>query len=395
MLRTITRVVRRNLLKDQVRLIAALRAPANSNPMVPDLFGWKENTKRKVSITKISSDPLVQKLKDKKPVKVAITGAAGSIGYALLFRICNGELLGADQPLMVSCIELPVAMNAMNGVAMELDDCAFPLVKELKCTSDQTEGFAGADIVLCVGSVPRGPGMERSDLIKENGVTFQKLGQALNTSAEAHCRVVVVGNPCNTNCMIAANNAPNLKVENFTAMTRLDHDRAVGLLSKKTVLPPNEINNVCVWGNHSASMYADSRFTTFHGTPMKEIFGNWRMDRFRNNELVPTVQQRGAQIIAARGASSAASAANACIAHTRDWCLGSAQPDWTSMGLVSGGEYGVPPGLVFSYPVLCHGGAYEIVNYPSMFDELTQYQIERNIAELENERDVVAGLLPN
>merc|ERR1719505_68670 len=227
---------------------------------------------------------------------------------------------------MISCIELPAAMNAMTGVAMEIDDCAFPLVKELKYTSDEKAGFEGADIVLCVGSVPRGPGMERSDLIKVNGESFQKLGQNLNKNAEAHCRVVVVGNPCNTNCMIAANNAPNLKVENFTAMTRLDHDRTIGILSKKSVLPPNEINNVCVWGNHSANMYADSKFTTFHGTPMKELF--------------PTVQQRGAQIIAARGASSAASAANACIAHTRDWCLGSSQPDWTSMGVVSGGEYG-------------------------------------------------------
>jgi len=394
MLRTITGVARQNLFKSQSRLMA-LRAPANSNPMVPDLFGWKESAKRKETVARIASDPLLANIEDKKPIKVAITGAAGSIGYALLFRICNGELLGPDQPLKISCIELPIAMNAMAGVAMEIDDCAFPLVKELKCTSEQAEGFEGADIVLCVGSVPRGPGMERSDLIKVNGESFQKLGQNLNTNAEAHCRVVVVGNPCNTNCMIAANNAPNLKVENFTAMTRLDHDRAIGILSKKSVLPPNEINNVCVWGNHSASMYADSKFTTFHGTPMKEIFGNWRLERFRMNELVPTVQQRGAQIIAARGASSAASAANACIAHTRDWCLGSSQPDWTSMGVVSGGEYGVPPGLVFSYPVLCTGGAYEIVNYPSMFDEHQQYQIERNIAELELERDVVAGLLPN
>jgi len=373
----------------------ALRAPSNSNPMVPDIFGWKESVKRKKTLARIDSDPLLEKLKDKTPVKVAVTGAAGAIGYALLFRICNGELLGPDQPVKISCIELPQAMNAMTGVAMELDDCAFPLVKELKCTSDQNAGFDGADIALCVGSVPRGPGMERSDLIKENGITFQKLGQSLDSSAESHCRVVVVGNPCNTNCMIAANNAPKLKVENFTAMTRLDHDRAVGLLSKKSVLPPNEINNLCVWGNHSSNMFVDSRFTTFHGTPMKEIFGNWRLERFRMNELIPTVQQRGAQIIAARGKSSAASAANACIAHTRDWCLGSPQPDWTSMGLISGGEYGVPPGLVFSYPVHCAGGGYEIINYPSTFDEFSQYHIERNIAELEIERDVVAGFLPN
>jgi len=394
MLRVVNGIVRQNILKGQARLMA-LRAPANSNPLVPDLFCWKENVKRKKTIAKNETDPFVQKLKEKTAIKVAITGAAGSIGYALLFRICNGEMLGLDQPLRISCIELPAAMNAMEGVAMELDDCAFPLVKELKYTSEQAKGFDGADIALCVGSVPRGPGMERADLIKENGVSFQKLGQDLNEHAETHCRVVVVGNPCNTNCMIAANNAPKLKIDNFTAMTRLDHDRAVGLLSKKTVLPPNEVNSLCVWGNHSAKMFADSRFTTVHGVPMKELFGNWRLERFRMNELVPTVQQRGAQIIAARGASSAASAANACISHTRDWCLGSPQLDWTSMGLVSGGEYGVPPGLVFSYPVICHGGAYEIVTYPSMFDEYTQYQIERNIAELELERDVVAGLLPN
>jgi len=392
MLRTITRQARQNFLKGQVR---ALRAPSNSNPMVPDLFGWKESAKRKKTLARNDDDAFLGKLKDKKPIKVAVTGAAGSIGYALLFRICNGELLGPDQLLMISCIELPAAMNAMTGVAMEIDDCAFPLVKELKYTSDENAGFEGVDIALCVGSVPRGPGMERADLIKENGVSFQKLGQSLNDHAEEHCRVVVVGNPCNTNCMIAANNAPKLKIENFTAMTRLDHDRAVGLLSKKTVLPPNEINSICVWGNHSSNMFVDSRFTTFHGTPMKEIFGNWRLDRVRANELIPTVQQRGAQIIAARGKSSAASAANACIAHTRDWCLGSSQPDWISMGLVSGGEYGVPPGLVFSYPVFCTGGGYEIVNYPATFDEFSQYHIEKNIAELELERDVVAGLLPN
>jgi len=245
MQRTVAGLTRHNLLKAQFRFMA-LRAPSNSNPMVPDIFGWKESVKRKKTLARIDSDPLLGKLKDKTPVKVAVTGTAGSIGYALLFRICNGELLGPDQPVKISCLELPQAMNAMTGVAMELDDCAFPLVKELKCTSDQDAGFDGADIVLCVGSVPRGPGMERSDLIKQNGITFQKLGQSLDSNAESHCRVVVVGNPCNTNCMIAANNAPKLKVENFTAMTRLDHDRAVGLLSKKTVLPPNEINNLCV-----------------------------------------------------------------------------------------------------------------------------------------------------
>merc|ERR1711933_566392 len=230
-------------------------------------------------------------------------------------------------------------------------------------------------IALMVGSKPRGPGMERNDLLKENGVIFQKLGQTLNSVANKNCKVTVVGNPCNTNCLILANNAPDLKLSNFTAMTRLDHDRGVSILSRKTALPNSVINYMAIWGNHSAKLFPDLRF--------------WK------NEFIPKVQQRGARIIDVRGASSAASAANACIAHTRDWLLGSSQPDWTSMAVVSNGEYGVEPGLVFSYPTWCKGGSYSIVSYPAPFKEFQQYQIEQNIEELIMERDTVSAYLPN
>jgi len=379
----------------QVRMMA-LRAPSNSIPTwVPDIFDMPQNQMRKATLAKNQADPLVAKLRAKEPVRVAVTGPAGAIGYALLFRLCNGEMLGPDQPIHLNLLELPPMMDKLKGVAMEIDDCAFPLVKSITQTDNAEKAFDGIDIALLVGSKPRGPGMERQDLIKDNGVIFQKLGQALDAQAEKHCRVTVVGNPCNTNAMIAANNAPSLQVENFTAMTRLDHDRCVGMLASKSMLPPNEINKVVVWGNHSATMYPDILYTELHGMPTHEFIGNYFLERYIKNELVPSVQQRGAAIIKARGSSSAASAANACIAHTRDWCLGTEQPDWVSMGLVSGGEFGVPPGLVFSFPTWCVGGSYEIVNYPSIPCEYNQWMIEKNIVELEQERDMVASLLPN
>merc|ERR1719433_777193 len=328
-------------------------------------------------------------------VKVAVTGGAGAIGYSLLFRIASGELFGKRQRVQIRCLELPFAMDSMKGVAMELQDCAFPLVDGVYCTDDPERGFDDIDYALLVGSKPRGPGMERADLLKQNGAIFTGIGKALNKWARTSCKVVVVGNPANTNCLIAANNAPDIPIENFTAMTRLDHDRGVGILAQKTCLPPNEIDNFCIWGNHSPSMFPDLTYTTIHGTPIKELLGFFRIERFTQNEFLPKIQQRGAEIIKVRGASSAASAAGACLAHTRDWCLGSTRPSWTSMGVCSTGEYGVPPGLVFSYPVWCKNGEYEVATYPAQFDQLGQYYIEKNIQELEMERDIVSSLLPN
>jgi len=343
----------------------------------------------------IQTDALLAKMKRKEPVRVTVTGAAGAIGYALLYRLANGEMLGPDQPIILNCLELPAAMNAARGVAMELEDCAFPLLTELNISDDPNQAFDGCEVALMVGSRPRGPGMERNDLLKENGAIFQKLGQVLNSVANKNCKVTVVGNPCNTNCLILANNAPDLKLSNFTAMTRLDHDRGVSILSRKTALPNSVINYVAIWGNHSAKLFPDLRFCQIHGVEAEEMIGEMRFDRFWKNEFIPKVQQRGARIIDVRGASSAASAANACIAHTRDWLLGSAQPDWVSMAVVSQGEYGVEPGLVFSYPTWCKGGSYSIVSYPAPFKEFQQWQIEQNIEELIMERDTVSAFLPN
>jgi len=343
----------------------------------------------------ISTDALTAKLQRKEPVRVTVTGGAGAIGYALLSRLANGEMLGPDQPIILNCLELPPAMNALRGVAMELEDCAFPLLSELNISDDPNAAFDGCEVALMVGSKPRGPGMERNDLLKENGVIFQKLGQVLNQVANKNCKVTVVGNPCNTNCLILANNAPDLKRANFTAMTRLDHDRAVSILSRKLLLPSNEVNYVAIWGNHSSKLFPDLRFCRIHGVEVEEAIGEMRFERFWKNEFVPKVQQRGARIIDVRGASSAASAANACIAHTRDWLLGSPQPDWTSMAVISNGEYGVEPGLVFSYPTWCKGGAYAVVSYPAPFNEYQQWQLEQNLDELIYERDTVSAYLPN
>jgi len=402
MFRTITGLARRQATKTstparQLRhFAAALRAPSDSSqPFTPDFFGMKDQAKRKATLSKVATDPLMAKLAKKEPIRVAITGPAGAIGYAMLFRLLNGELLGPDQPIILHAIELPQAMEALKGVQMEVEDCAFPLLKEFIATDSLEKGFDGVDIALLVGSKPRGPGMERSALIMDNGVIFQKIGQALDQFASKDCRVTVVGNPCNTNCMIAANNAPSLKIENFTAMTRLDHDRLVSVISQQTMIPANEINKVAVWGNHSATMFPDIAHSTVHGTPYRELIGTWRWSRYIQHEMTPKVQQRGAEIIKARGASSAASAANAAMAHTRDWCLGTNGLDWLSMGIVSGGEYNVPPGLVFSYPVHCVNGAYEIITPPCPMGAYEQYMMEQNIEELEKERDIVASLLPN
>lgn len=376
--------------------------PSSAFSWYPSMFGIRQRQLDTLNAKLVNSDPLVKKIQNKQPVRVAVTGGAGAIGYALLFRIANGELLGPDVPVEISAVELPFAMNALRGVAMELEDCAFPLLSKLNITDDPEKGFEAADIALLVGSKPRGPGMERSDLIRENGVIFQKTGQTLNRVAERHCRTTVVGNPCNTNALIACNNAPDIPARNFTAMTRLDHDRAVGFLSKKTMMPVNEVNHFAIWGNHSATMFPDLSNCTIHGVPAHELVGEFRFQRFWQNEFIPKVQQRGAKIIQVRGSSSAASAANACIAHTRDWCLGTPIPDWQSMAVISDGEHGVPAGLCFSYPVRCVGGGYTVVTedeqpvtHSKWWYQMKEYHIENNVQELLAERDVVSSLLPN
>jgi len=380
----------------------ALRRPVPSTAfsMYPSMFGIKQRQLDSLTAELAATDPLLDKIAKKQPVRVAVTGGAGAIGYAMLFRIANGELLGPDVPVQISAIELPPAMKALQGVAMELDDCAFPLLDKLTITDNPDEGFAGCEIALLVGSKPRTKGMERADLIRDNGVIFKNTGQSLDKFAEKYCRVTVVGNPCNTNALIACNNAPSLPARNFTAMTRLDHDRALGFLARKTMLPSNEINKFAIWGNHSATMFPDLSNTTCHGTPWHELVGQFRAYRFWKNELMPKVQQRGARIIEVRGKSSAASAANAGIAHTRDWCLGTPQPDWTSMAVISDGEHGVPAGLCFSYPVWCKNGVYSIVTDDENTDtkfhvwrEFKAYHIEQNVQELLAERDFVSDML--
>lgn len=379
----------------------ALRRPVPSSAFgwYPSMFGIRQRQLDTLSSELIATDPLLDKIARKQPVRVTVTGGAGAIGYALLFRLANGELLG-DVPLQITAVELPMAMKALKGVQMEIEDCAFPLVDSFKITDNPDEAFAGAEIALLVGSKPRGKGMERADLIRDNGVIFKETGKCLDKFAEKYCRTTVVGNPCNTNALIACNNAPSIPARNFTAMTRLDHDRAVGFISRKTMLPSNEINKFAIWGNHSATMFPDLSNTTCHGVPWAELVGEFRADRWWRNELMPKVQQRGARIIEVRGSSSAASAANAALAHTRDWCLGSPQPDWTSMGIVSDGEHGVPAGLVFSYPVRCTGGVYTVVTEDEntdphfyMYQELKEYHIEQNVKELLAERDIVSDML--
>jgi len=380
----------------------ALRRPVPPTAfrLYPSAFGIKQRQLDSLTAEIAATDPLLDKIAKKQPVRVSVTGGAGAIGYALLFRIANGELLGPDVPVQINAIELPGALGALKGVAMELDDCAFPLLDKLTITDNPDEGFAGCEIALLVGSKPRTKGMERGDLIRDNGVIFKNTGQCLEKFAEKYCRTTVVGNPCNTNALIACNNAPSIPARNFTAMTRLDHDRALGFLARKTMLPTNEINKFAIWGNHSATMFPDLSNTSCHGTPWHELVGQFRAFRYWKNELMPKVQQRGARIIEVRGKSSAASAANACIAHTRDWCLGSPQNDWTSMAVVSDGEHGVPAGLVFSYPVWCRNGVYSVVTADDQPDnefyqwrDLKAYHIEQNIQELLAERDFVSDML--
>jgi malate dehydrogenase len=323
----------------------------------------------------------------KKPVRVAVTGACGNIGYATLFRIANGAMLGPNQPVILHLVDLPHAENALKGVRMELDDCAFPLLQEIVTTTDQSVGFKDIDFALLVGSKPRGPGMERADLLKDNGAIFVKTGQSLNDYASRNVRVLVVGNPANTNCMIAQHYAKDLPSDNFHAMTRLDHDRAVSQLATHLKVPSTSIEKLCIWGNHSPTMYPDIRNTTVNGKSIySTIDKNWL-----NNDFIPGVQQRGAAIIKARGQSSAASAGNAAISHMRDWVTGT-NGQWASFSVKSKGEYGVPEGLIFSYPVTVTNGKWSIVKGLEITPE-AQARIDTTTKELVSEREAVAHLL--
>ena len=322
------------------------------------------------------------------PVRVAVTGAAGQIGYALLFRIASGQLLGGDTPVHLSLLEIPAAVKAAEGTAMELDDCAFPLLAGIDINDDPAKAFDGVNIALLVGARPRTKGMERGDLLEANGGIFKPQGQALNAHAAADIKVLVVGNPANTNALIAQQNAPDIPPERFTAMTRLDHNRAIAQLSAKSGVPVREITNVTIWGNHSATQYPD----IFHAKLAGENAAA-RIDdqHWLESDFIPTVQKRGAAIIEARGASSAASAANAAIDHVHDWVRGTPVGDWVSMAIVSDGSYGVAEGLISSFPVTTSGGAYQIVQGLEI-SEFSRTRIDATVAELGEEREAVKQL---
>jgi malate dehydrogenase len=324
----------------------------------------------------------------KTPLRVAVTGAAGQIGYALLFRIANGDLLGKDQPVILSLLDLPVAQKALTGVIMELNDCAFPLLAGVEPTDDPKVAFKDIDYGILVGSRPRGPGMERRDLLAANAEIFKVQGKALNDSAKRSVKVLVVGNPANTNAYIAMKSAPDLPKGSITAMLRLDHNRATSMLAEKAGVAVADIEKVAVWGNHSPTMFADYRFASAKGKPLPEIINDetWYKDTY-----LSAVGKRGAAIIEARGLSSAASAANAAIDHVRDWALGS-NGKWVSMGLPSDGDYGVPEDIMFGVPVICAGGNYERVKGLPM-DDFAKSRIKHTLDELIEERDAVTELL--
>ena len=326
----------------------------------------------------------------KAPIRVAVTGAAGQIGYALLFRIASGQLLGPDQPVILQLLELPIekAQKALTGVMMELEDCAFPLLAGMIGTGDPKVAFKDAQIGMLVGAKPRGPGMERKDLLQENAKIFIEQGRALDQVAARDVKVLVVGNPANTNAYIAMRSAPGLPRENFTAMLRLDHNRALSLLAAKAGKPVSTLDNMVVWGNHSPTMYPDYRFATVSGQSVKTLINddNWNRDVF-----IPTVAKRGAAIIEARGLSSAASAANAAIGHIHDWVLGT-QGKWVTMGVPSDGSYGIPEGILYGVPVTCANGSYQRVRDLEI-DAFSRERMDHTLKELLEERDGVAELL--
>lgn len=322
------------------------------------------------------------------PVTVAVTGGAGQIAYGLLFRIASGAMLGADTPVRLRLLEIPAAVASLEGVAMELEDGAFPLLESIDISDDPWVGFAGANVAVLVGARPRTAGMERSDLLAANGTIFTEQGAAINASAADDVKVLVVGNPANTNAFIAMSNAPDVPAERFTAMTRLDHNRAIAQLAKKTGAPAAEIERIAIWGNHSATQYPDIAHATIGGKPALDRIADraWLTDDF-----IPTVQQRGTAIIQARGASSAASAASAALDHIHDWVRGTAAGDWVSMAVPSDGSYGVPEGLISSFPVICADGEYTIV--PGLdIDDFARSRIDATVAELTQERDAVIDL---
>ena len=322
------------------------------------------------------------------PVRVAVTGAAGQIGYQLLFRIARGGMLGPDQPVILQMLEIPPAMDALKGVVMELDDCAFPLLAGTVQSDDPNVAFKDADYALLVGSRPRGPGMERSDLLEANGAIFTVQGKALNDHASPDVKVLVVGNPANTNCLIAMNNAPDIPDEQFTAMTRLDHNRAMSQLAAKTGASVNDIKKMTIWGNHSATQYPDLFHCEVDG---KNAAAQVDDQTWLEDDFIPTVQKRGAAIIAARGASSAASAASAALDHMRDWALGTPDGDWVSMAVPSDGSYGVPEGLLSSFPCTTADGKWSIVQGLDI-DDFSRGRIDATVAELDEERDTVKDL---
>ncbi len=326
----------------------------------------------------------------KAPMRVAVTGAAGQIGYSLLFRIANGDMLGKDQPVILQLLEIPdeKAQKALKGVMMELDDCAFPLLAGMTAHSDPMTAFKDADVALLVGARPRGPGMERKDLLEANAQIFTVQGKALDAVASRNVKVLVVGNPANTNAYIAMKSAPSLPAKNFTAMLRLDHNRALTQLAQKVGKPITAIEKLCVWGNHSPTMYADFTHATVDGQPAKSLVNDeaWTKDVY-----LPTVGKRGAAIIEARGLSSAASAANAAIDHVRDWVLGT-NGKWTTMGIPSDGSYGIPEGIVFGFPVTTENGEYKIVQGLEI-DAFSQQRIDLTLKELQEERDGVKHLV--
>jgi malate dehydrogenase len=324
----------------------------------------------------------------KSPIRVAVTGAAGQIGYSLLFRIASGAMLGEDQPVSLQLLEITPALGALNGVAMELEDCAFPLLTGIVQTDDPDVAFADAGVALLVGAMPRKAGMERSDLLTANGGIFKPQGEALGRSARKDVKVLVVGNPANTNSLIAMSNASGLEPGRFTAMMRLDHNRAKAQLARKLGVPVSDIKKMTVWGNHSTTQYPDLFHTEVGGRNAVEAVGD---QAWLEGEFIPTVAKRGAAIIDARGASSAASAANAAIDHIRDWHLGTPEGDWVSMAVPSDGSYGVPEGLMSSFPCVCRDGRYEIVQGLEI-DDFSRQRIDASVAELTEERDAVKDL---
>ena len=325
----------------------------------------------------------------KPPVRVTVTGAAGQISYSLLIRIASGQMLGPDQPVILQMLEITPALNALNGVAMELEDCAFPLLAGMVQTDDANVAFKDADYALLVGARPRGAGMERKELLEANAAIFSAQGKAINDNASKDIKVLVVGNPANTNALIAQRNAPDINPRNFTAMMRLDHNRSLSQVASKTGKHNTDVKNVVVWGNHSATQYPDLHQATVAGVSAMDLID---MDWYEN-DFIPTVQQRGAAIIKARGLSSAASAANAAVDHMHDWALGSAEGDIVSMGIYSDGSYGIEEGLIYSFPCVCKNGDWEIVQGYEIND-FSRAQMQATEQELKEERDAVAHLLP-